>query len=46
MEYWEEERRTASKARHALRSDDPEAIRGILQTCGPRVRDLMGGTHA
>ncbi len=46
MEYWEKERRTASEARHALRSDDPDAIRAILETYGRRVRELSGGADA
>ena len=43
MEYWEEERRKASQASHALRADDPAAIRATLLAFGQRIRDLKGG---
>ncbi|MGW6277749.1 hypothetical protein [Kribbella sp. NPDC055071] len=44
MDYWDEQSRLASKARHALRSDDPAAIRDTLQTYSARLRKLNGPT--
>ncbi|MFF1820484.1 hypothetical protein ACFVWG_24480 [Kribbella sp. NPDC058245] len=42
IEHWLGERRAAVKDSEALRSDDPGAIRGSLETYGRRVRERNG----
>jgi hypothetical protein len=40
LDHWDEQSRLASEARHALHADDPAAIRSVVETYGPRVREL------
>jgi hypothetical protein len=42
IEHWLGERRAAVKDSEALRSDDPAAIRGSLETYGRRIRERTG----
>ncbi|MFI5731122.1 hypothetical protein ACIA49_13445 [Kribbella sp. NPDC051587] len=42
MDHWDEQSRLASIDRHALRADDPEAIRAVRDSYGQRLRELNG----